>query len=252
MIPLPGRLGPLAERTVALTTQVVGTAAGLASETVGEANRIARQIPAVERARREWRKVETRILLELGQRLDEATNGTEPGGPADGADRPADDLMRLMMSSAEQSADEARAHIFGRVVRELVPDEVRILAALSDGTTYPLVNVAIRNKVGATTHLLLENASTVGRSAGVMLADQVPTYVNRLRDLGLAQVLPEDTDLDDEYDILLSESMVQLALTEAQHAGRLASHVQRRTLQISPFGQQLWSACTPASPELES
>ena len=76
--------------------------------------------------------------------------------------------------------------------------------ALSDGSSYPLVHIA-EPGVGSYQKLVLENASSVGRAAGVALPDRVHLYVSHLRRLGLVESGPEDHSLKDEYDILLTE-----------------------------------------------
>ncbi|MGI0131065.1 MAG: Abi-alpha family protein, partial [Thermoplasmata archaeon] len=92
-----------------------------------------------------------------------------------------------------------------------------------------------------------ENASNVGRAAGVALPGRVPVYVTHLRQLGLADSGPEDPGLDVEYDILATETEVRLAKAEADRRGRLPGRMVRRTLRISAFGRDLWEACRPPS-----
>lgn len=160
--------------------------------------------------------------------------------------RPAEDdlgamLTDLLVVSTEQSADVARHRLYVAVLRELQPDEARILAALSDGTRYAVLDVVTRLHLGQTGPALLENASTVGRAAGVALPDMVPWYVGRLVRLGLVVVGPEASDLADTYDILETEPHVREAQRAAAHTRLL-----RRSVWISPFGARLWDLCQTA------
>lgn len=50
-------------------------------------------------------------------------------------------MARLLDRSLEQSTCETQLEVYDRIVDQLVADEARILRALSDGTTSPLVNV---------------------------------------------------------------------------------------------------------------
>ena len=59
---------------------------------------------------------------------------------------------------------------------------------------------------------VLENASSVGRAAGVALPEYVHLYVSHLRRLGLVEPGPEDQSLKDEYDILLTEPKLRATI----------------------------------------
>jgi hypothetical protein len=94
---------------------------------------------------------------------------------------------------------------------------------------------------------VLENASTVGRVAGVHLNQQTPLYVSHLRELGLAEEGPAEDLLSDQYALLTSEDYVKRAIDEAE-GGLRGSRVARRTLHISRLGTELWTACTGQGP----
>ncbi|MGB9307869.1 MAG: hypothetical protein WCB92_30580 [Mycobacterium sp.] len=51
----------------------------------------------------------------------------------------------------------------------------------------------------------------------------------------------EDTDLRDDYEILMAETAVLRAIAEASR-GPLAARVDKRTLTLSPLGHALWKA----------
>lgn len=184
-------------------------------------------------------KVEDVILRELRSRL----GGLDPAGtPARAADEPAELLNRLLEASIDADAPTSRTELYRALLHQLIPDEARILAALADGTAYPLIHVQSRAGHGGQ---LLSNVSSVGRAAGVALPDAVSTYVLHLRNLGLAEEGPPDDSLSVQYDILLGEPGVRDAEQEARTTGRLGAKVVRRTLRISALGRELWQACRP-------
>lgn len=95
--------------------------------------------PGIAAAQDEFGRVENLIWREIRQRIE---NGADP-----------DDLQRskaskklsaLLTEAVEQSAAQAREHLIVRILDDIEPDEARILAALSDGTTYPLLHVVTR------------------------------------------------------------------------------------------------------------
>jgi hypothetical protein len=222
--------------------------------------RVARQVPGVELAEDEYAKAERALLREVKQLLDEAAE-PGPSGPTDDFDAapapyspeglsPAERMSALLRRSMDQSPQDSRRSLLELLLGEITPDEARILSALSDGSAYALVHIGVAGLPGSRAERVLSNASSVGRAAGVALPEHTATYVTHLRGLGLVHSDPEDPSLGDEYEILLTDSVVREALLAAGGAGRLGSRVLRRVLRISPLGLELWSGCQPgASPE---
>jgi hypothetical protein len=188
----------------------------------------------------------------LGRRLDAAQQRALPA-PADDLAGPCHDraqaleqqLQSLLERSVGQSTKGGRLELYAALLRQLVPDEARILSALSDGRSAAVVQIVPRSGRSAPTAPLLENASSVGRSAGVVLPGLVPKYVTHLLQLGLVELGADDETLELEYELLLSEPTVREALARGRRPGRLAPRVVRQTLRLSVLGQDLWAACRP-------
>lgn len=162
----------------------------------------------------------------------------EPAGPTG----PLHDKMTALLARAlEQSTAEGREELFHRILDLIVPDEARIISALSDGSSSPLVSVHGLTPAGLLGEALIENAALVGRTANVALPALTPTYVGHLLSLGLVEVGPEDEDLKDEYQILLAETEVLQAIRTGSR-GPVPARVVRRTLALSPLGHALWAA----------
>ncbi len=159
----------------------------------------------------------------------------------DGQPAPPSQVLReLLDRSMYSSPDKSRDALYLDLLGSLVPDEARILAALSDGSAYPVIHVAEPGAGGATVYAL-KNASTVGRSAGVSLPRYTPLYLTRMLRLGLVRIGPEATSMYDEYEMLLTDSVVNIALATARRGVRSA-RVVRRTVRMSDLGQELWEA----------
>lgn len=201
---------------------------------------------------RELARVEGIVWREVRSRMDAAAGPSSANPPAAGSgpseEAPRALLAKLLTISIEQSAQEARARLFQQVLGQLQPDEARILAALSDGSQYPVINVATRGSFGMAGPVVLENASTVGRAAGVALPDWVPTYVTHLQQLQLVSVGPESYELADGYEILLTEAVVRQAQIDAGSHSRIV----RRSLRLSPLGRELWDSCAAPQHPLRS
>lgn len=152
----------------------------------------------------------------------------------------ADQMRALLKSSVRDTPDQSRRTLHEVLVGELVPDEARILSALSDGTAYAMVHIA-EPGVGSHRKRVVENASAVGRAAGVALPNRVPLYISHLRRLGLVVPGPEDEALREEYEILLTEPTLRVAIAEVGK-GPLGARIIRRTVRISDLGRELWEA----------
>jgi hypothetical protein len=155
-----------------------------------------------------------------------------------------DELGRLLERSVGQSQSSSQYELYAHILRQLVPDEARILSALSDGGSAPVVHVVSRARAG---RAVLENASSVGRSAGVALPDLVPTYVSQLLGLGLVELGPATDTHGTEFELLMAETMVRSALERAAADAVLPPRIVRETLRLSALGQALWTACRPVT-----
>jgi hypothetical protein len=154
-------------------------------------------------------------------------------------------MAELLNRSVEQTREQSEQQLFAGILRQLVPDEARMLAALSEGSGYPLVHVASRGPFGGIKRLVLENASTVGSAAGARLAADTPRFVTHLLQLGLVDIDPEDRALAVQYDILLADDLVRAAEVEARADGRGAPRIIRQTVRLSELGRRFWQACHP-------
>ncbi|MFL6089929.1 MAG: Abi-alpha family protein [Aeromicrobium sp.] len=157
-----------------------------------------------------------------------------------------DQKMRSLLDRAlDQSTGGGQSELFHRIIDQLVPDEARIISALSDGSTAPLVTIRGRTPTGGPGRILLANASLVGRTANLALPHMTPSYITHLLTLGLIESGPEDTAMKQDYEILMAESYILKAIKAASR-GPLPARVEKRTVQITALGRSLWKASTGA------
>jgi len=224
-------------------------AASLSSRLTGG---LLRRLPGGDYAQRQLDRLENRVLSEIKQRMDGL--GEPPSvsvlavsvaseAPADELPRlPGDLLRRLLERSAEQTPEQAEAALMVAVLRQLVPDEARVLAALSDGSTYPLIHVVSSARLGGGAQVVVEGVCSVGKNAGVQCPQLTPLYVQRLRQLGLVEVDPLEGEDAVRYQLLETEEVVRQAMAQIKQRGR-RGQIVRRTLKMSAFGTRLWEAC---------
>lgn len=229
----PKRRQRLQNHTDAMLTDLVH----LGGAMVDSADRMASLLPGYEFALRQARRANAALLREVKRRIDELADAPSGQSPDSRPQLLAELLGASMDTDPRRSAE--KLHL--RILRQLLPDEARILAALADGTRFALLHVHVRG--GGGMRPALENACTVGRVAAVHVIDAVPLYVTHLRQLGLAEEGPAEDLLSDQYALLTSEDVVQRAISDAD-GGIRGSKTVRRTLRITALGAELWTACT--------
>jgi hypothetical protein len=218
---------------------------------------LARRLPGGVALQREVQRLQDAALHEVRRILDVPEDGAR--GMTDdeqravllvqnstGANPLREAMTELLERSVETDRHASRDYLYGNIISQLVPDEARILAALSDGREFAALDVVAKQLGRSTVRPVLANASTVGRSAGVSNPDNVPTYVTRLHNFGLVEFGPPSDALGTQFDILAADSAVQAAqaTAEARHLG--TPRLVRKTLTISPFGKDFWAASDPS------
>lgn len=152
-------------------------------------------------------------------------------------------MTRLLDRALDQNTRGSQAELYHHLLDQLVADEARILGALSDGSSSPMVNVYSWLSPRVPGRAVLENASLIGRTANVALPQMVPQYVSHLLSLGLVEAGSEDPDLATDYEVLMAETAV-LAAVKSASRGPLAAKVEKSTLSLSSLGAALWVATT--------
>jgi len=152
-------------------------------------------------------------------------------------------MGRLLDRALDQNTRGSQVELYHHLLDQLVADEARILGALSDGSSSPMVNVYTWLSPRVPGRAALEHASLIGRTANVALPQMVPQYVSHLLSLGLVEAGPEDPELATEYEVLMAETAVLAAIKSASR-GPLAAKVDKSTLSLSSLGASLWAAAT--------
>ena len=150
-------------------------------------------------------------------------------------------LESLLERSLFNSPEDSRHELYGALLNALVPDEARILAAVSDGSAYPVIDVAEPTGTGSSM-TILANASTVGRVAGISLPAYTPLYLTRMAHLGLVEIGPEGPSaMATDYELLLTDNAVVVAQAKARRGIR-GARVLKRTVSITALGLEVWEA----------
>lgn len=220
------------------TAEVVVRATRAAGRMARSGWRVARSLPGGARAERELLRLESAIVAGMRGRWTEPVTLVLPS--FDDAPPLRAGMAELLNQSANTDAAGAADQLYAAILGQLVPDEARIVAALADGEPRPAVDIVLRNPFRGQ-RVVLRNASTVGRAAGVTAPEYVPQYVTRLYRLGLVDIGDEDEELGEQYEILLTDQQVRAAAARG-------TRIVRHTVLVSELGRRFWLAADPTVP----
>jgi Abortive infection alpha len=165
-----------------------------------------------------------------------------------------------LLAAAMDENTAARVHpAFLSILRQLTPDEVRLISLFQHDGPYPLLTVGARYKFGAPLSTELRHFSRLGEGAGCEHIARVPLYIDNLCRLGLTELRPVRIADDTRMFRALEESAevrTAIARVEARRPPPLAvpkqsgdgddvivADLQRKALYVTSFGRQFYEAC---------
>jgi hypothetical protein len=164
-----------------------------------------------------------------------------------------------LLAAAMDDDTAARVHpAFLEVLRQLTPDEVRIISTFQHDGPYPLLTVGARYRFGERLSTELRHFSLLGTQAGCEHPERTPMYVDNLCRLGLVELRPvriaDDTRifraLEAHPQVQAAVARIEARLPELESAhpnedggNRVIADVQRTALYVTAFGRQFYEAC---------
>ena len=163
-----------------------------------------------------------------------------------------------LLAAAMDGDAAARVHpAFLNVLRQLTPDEVRIISTFQHDGPYPLITVSARYRFGERLSTELRHFSLLGTQAGCEHPERIPMYIDNLCRLGLAELRPvriaDDTrsfrPLESHAQVKAAIARIEARIPELESAppsgddNRVIADVQRTALYMTAFGRQFYEAC---------
>lgn len=160
-----------------------------------------------------------------------------------GGDASAAALRRRGEELLRQSADVRRdidSHpAYMRILDALAPDEGRVLRFLAQNG--PQGAVDVRSGLPLASELVAGGCTMIGEEAGCRHAERIHAYLNNLHRLGLIWFSREPLREARRYQVLEAQADVVEAL---ERGGRTARTV-RRSILLTPFGEDFCAICLP-------
>jgi hypothetical protein len=145
----------------------------------------------------------------------------------------------LLRRSADVKVDVDSHPAYMRILDALAPDEARILRFLAREGEQPSVDV--RAGLPFASALVSGGCTMVAEEAGCRHSDRVHAYLNNLHRLGLVWFSREPLRDARRYQVLEAQAEVTDAL---ERGGRTARTV-RRSIVLTPFGEDFCAICLP-------
>jgi hypothetical protein len=154
----------------------------------------------------------------------------------------------LLRRSRDVWTDESRHPAYDGLLRDLAPDEARLLVLLLRDGPQPSVDVRTGGAMGRLQPRIVARGLTmIGPRASVRYQESVPAYLNNLTRLGLIWQSPEPLADLLRYQVLEAQPDV----LEAKYSVRRATLV-RRSIHLTPFGSDFTRICFATEVELEA
>jgi Abortive infection alpha len=168
-----------------------------------------------------------------------------PGGGLARGERTSEIVLRkqgaeLLRQAADVDHEDGAHPAYARIIRELAPDEARILRLLAIDGAQPSVDVRAGNLIGMGSQLVSSGMNMIGPQAGVRHRDKVPAYLNNLYRLGLIWFSHEPLEDPVRYQVLEAQPEVLEAIKETTRAKTV-----QRSIHLTPFGQDFCDVCLP-------
>lgn len=170
--------------------------------------------------------------------------GVQEGSRSRASDDSSSDALRrrgedLLRQSADVGLDVDSHPAYMRILDALAPDEARILRFLAQSGAQPSVDV--RAGLPLASRLIDQGCTMVAEEAGCRHADRVYAYLNNLHRLGLVWFSREPLRDPRRYQVLEAQPQV----TEALEQGGRTARTVRRSIVLTPFGEDFCAICLP-------
>ncbi|WP_439865657.1 DUF4393 domain-containing protein [Pseudomonas syringae] len=153
------------------------------------------------------------------------------------------DMYANLLATAMNKNIVEKAHpAFVEIIKQLTPDEARLIAFLLGDGLFPILTVRGKREAGGTRDIAV-NVSLFGEQAELEHPQLCPAYIDNLCRLGLTEIPPGRTYNDEAVYDELVESSVVAAIEQSVIEMELVSQLKFGIIRTTPFGKQFGAAC---------
>ena len=154
----------------------------------------------------------------------------------------------LLAASMDKATAEGAHPAFVEIIKQLTPDEAKLVALFLREMPFTLVNVRwefktqTEGKIGGKE--VLVNFSHLGEIAGCEFKHLVPAYIDNLCRLGLAEIPSMFVYMSSGvYDALEKSPVVESLRQRIEQNPEITAVVQRKGLRVTELGKQFARIC---------
>lgn len=146
-----------------------------------------------------------------------------------------DSLLRHVGDQGDRAGEHPA---FPRILRELLPDEARIIRFMALAGPQPAIDVRTKTPLGVGSELIAVGINLVAEMSGCTYPDRNPQYLANLDRLGMIHFSDEQVEDPRRYSFIEA----QPAAGEAMERAKKAMSVYR-SIRITQFGLQFAQVC---------
>lgn len=153
------------------------------------------------------------------------------------------ELYANLLATSMDADTAQNAHpAFVEILRQLSPDEARIVKLFASRNRFPLISVSIvaRNKPMLIDWL--QHFSLLAQKAGCLYPNLIGSYLDNLCRLGLIEIFNHPFE-ECEYAELENHQDVMQYISENKRDDIYPPHITRETLSVTKLGRQFCDAC---------
>jgi hypothetical protein len=147
-----------------------------------------------------------------------------------------DELLRQVGDPQGRPRNEHPA--FARILRELMPDEARILRFLALAGPQPAIDVRTKTPLGVGSELISSGINLVADMAGATYPERNQEYLANLTRLGMICFSEEQVEDPRRYSFVEAQPVAAAAMARAKRTITVY-----RSIQITQFGLQFCHVC---------
>ncbi len=159
------------------------------------------------------------------------------------------DLYANLLAASMDKATASGAHpAFVEIIKQLTPDEAKIVGLFAFPIAFPLVTVRWEYKSATPEESggmdVLVNFSQIGNQAGVEFLNLTPTYIDNICRLGLAEI-PSMFQYSGKgvYDPLENAPEIINSKLNIEKNQKLRAVIERKGLRVTELGKQFAHVC---------
>lgn len=155
------------------------------------------------------------------------------------------DLFANLLATAMDKETAQNAHpSFVEIIKQMSPDEARILRYMSDGKNVPMIHLQRHKAEGPGYSYPIRNFSLLGKLSGCEHVHLTPQYIDSLCRLGICEVPPYTyMTVPNAYDDLTNHPEIQQYITEEKAKEGVDVTIEQCLVRLTLIGKQFVDAC---------